>query len=106
MRASPVAAISEAWRRLEKQIRSLAAVQRLQSKSIGAIVGRLAEKAVIRPATRDALLGLMQMRNVAVHNQHDEVDESRATEFLTMAGAMSWTLEQEARSGRAGTGSP
>jgi hypothetical protein len=92
---SPAAAIGDVWGELEKRVRGAAAKAGVQRQFLPEIVRGLTEKHIIRPATADAILGLRNMRNLAVHAPPEGLTSVQANEFINLAGALMWSLEQE-----------
>jgi hypothetical protein len=68
-------------------------------KSFRQAVGQLLQAKAITPATADALRGLQQMRNLAVHAPDDKALAERAPHFVTLSEAMRWSLESELKKG-------
>jgi hypothetical protein len=92
---SPAAAIGDVWGELEKRVRGAAVKAGIQHQLLSEIVRGLTEKHIIRPATADAILGLRNMRNLAVHAPAERLTSTQANEFINLAGALMWSLGQE-----------
>jgi hypothetical protein len=93
--ASPAAAISDVWGKLEQRVRSSAAKAGVQQQLLPEILRGLTDKHIIRPATADGILGLRNMRNLAVHAPAERLTSTQAIEFINLAAALMWSLEQE-----------
>jgi predicted transcriptional regulator len=95
---APVAAISLAWNTLEERIAEVAARAGIKQKLLAEILRALEEKGMIQPSVRDAILGLRNMRNLAVHAPLERLTLPHAREFVDMVEATSWSLEQGLKS--------
>jgi len=93
--ASPAAAISEVWGELEQRVRGAAVKAGIQQQLLPELLRGLTEKQIIRPSTAEGVLGLRNMRNLAVHAPAEHVTTAQANEFIILAGALMWALEQE-----------
>ena len=85
---APAIAISEVWTRLEEHVRTIATRAGIRQHLLPEVLRGLAEKGMIRPATVDAILGLRNMRNLAVHASGERLTRAQAIEFITMADAI------------------
>jgi hypothetical protein len=90
---APVEAVLRTWNEIERKV--IAAMSRA-----GVVQGRfpevlraLVDKGFIEEATRDSILGLRNMRNLAVHAPVDRLNPTQAREFITMAEAVLWSME-------------
>jgi len=92
---SPAAAISDAWGKLEQRVRGAAAKAGIQQRLLPELLRGLTEKHIILPALADAILGLRNMRNLAVHAPAEGLTSAQAIEFINLAGALMWGLEHE-----------
>jgi hypothetical protein len=93
---SPRAAVVEAWLQIEQRLRALAMSAGLEAKSrpsITELVHSLRPANVITGEAERALLGLSQLRNLAVHAPGEELSTQKAIDFITLAGALLWTLD-------------
>src|SRR5713226_3942036 len=63
---APAAAISEVWNQLEDRVAAVAAQAGISQKPLPEVLRALVEKGVIQPTVADAMLGLRNMRNLAV----------------------------------------
>jgi len=95
---APAAAISQAWSQLEERVAAAAAGAGVTQKLLPEVLRALVEKGMIQPTATDAILGLRNMRNLAMHAPPKRLTSEQAREFITMAEAMMWTLEQNLRS--------
>ena len=97
---SPRAAIIEAWLQIERRLHELAAKAGLEAKPRPGAVGLLRSLRaanVIGADTERALLGLTHMRNLAAHAPGEELSAQKAVDFVTLAGALLWTLSASPR---------
>jgi hypothetical protein len=93
--ASPAAAVSRAWQKLEHQLKVLGEQHGSRAKSTEALLRELADKGIVKPETTQSILGLVQLRNLAVHSPESGVTKERAKQFVAMVGAISWSVAQE-----------
>lgn len=91
---APTTAVSQAWNQLEDRLTSVASSAGIAQKRLPELLRTLVEKGVIKPSVSDSILGLRNMRNLAVHAPPDRLSTTQAREFLTMAEAITWTLQQ------------
>jgi len=91
---APTAAVSQAWNQLEDRLTSVASSAGIAQKRLPELLRTLVEKGVIKPSVSDSILGLRNMRNLAVHAPPDRLSTTQAREFLTMVEAIIWTLQQ------------
>lgn len=94
--ASATGRILTAWVGLEHIVSKMAADAGASGTNFRARVTALSRLGKITPKTLNALNGLQQMRNLAVHAPGGETTLARANEFVTLAEAMAWTLKDEA----------
>lgn len=90
--ASPTEAVLTAWKRLEAEIFSLAGREGVSNHQFMPALNELVQKQAIGPDTRNSIMGLRQLRNLAVHGPSGEVSPGRAREFLTMTDAILWII--------------
>jgi hypothetical protein len=91
---APAAAVSQAWNQLEERVAAMAAQAGVTKRLLPEVLRTLAEKGVVQPAVSDSILGLRNMRNLAVHAPPKHLTAEKAREFVTMVDAIMWTLEQ------------
>lgn len=95
---SPVAAIVEAYGRLEQALRALLSTreQKLDSR-VGVLpLARMAlEQGKISPETMNAIEGLDILRNLAVHGRQEELSPKRAHEFVALVQGVLYSLSAE-----------
>jgi hypothetical protein len=89
---APAAAISQAWNALEDRVAAIAEQAAVTQKLLPEVLRALVEKDVIQPAAADSILGLRNMRNLAVHAPPKRLTANQAREFITMVEAIDWTL--------------
>jgi hypothetical protein len=92
---APAAAISQAWNQLETCVAGIAADSNVNQKLLPEVLRALVNKGVIQPSAADSILGLRNMRNLAVHAPPNRLTSEQAREFITMAEAIMWTLGQK-----------
>lgn len=92
---APAAAVSQAWNQLEDRVTAVANSAGIAQKRLPELLRTLVEKGVIKPSVSDSILGLRNMRNLAVHAPPDRLSATQAREFLTMVEAIIWTLQQD-----------
>lgn len=92
LRTSPTEAILSAWNRIERAVHSLGDQHGIRSAAFMPTLTELVERKIVPEATKHSLLGLRQLRNLAVHGPTGEISEARGREFLTMAEAVLWVL--------------
>jgi hypothetical protein len=90
--ASPTEAVLTAWKRLEAEIFARAEREGVSTHQFMAALNELVERKVIQPEARNSIMGLRQLRNLAVHGPSGEVSEARARDFLAMADATLWIV--------------
>jgi hypothetical protein len=93
--SSPTATILSAWDDLEAAIATIASKAGITG-SLSTMLQELVKRGLVKQGTVDAVEGLRQMRNLAVHAPRGEAPQGRAKEFVTMVEAIRWTLQQEA----------
>jgi hypothetical protein len=91
---APAAAISQTWNQLESRVADIAAGANINQKRLPELLRALVDKGVIKPSVADSILGLRNMRNLAVHAPSDRLTSDQAHEFTTMVEAIMWTLER------------
>jgi hypothetical protein len=95
-RQSPRAAIIEAWSRIEQRLKEMALADGADHKhNISQMLQSLRASSLVAPETEHALRGLQQLRNLAVHAPEQELSAQKAVDFVTLAGALLWTLESK-----------
>lgn len=95
IRSSPTTAVITAWKRVEYAIGFLAGKHNLVEQSFTSALNELARKKIIEPSIKDSILGLRQLRNLAVHGTAGEVSEARAREFLVITDAILWSMDSQ-----------
>ena len=96
--ASPSDAISQVWNQLENRVAVIAAQAGVTQKLLPEVLRALVDKRLIQPTTSDSILGLRNMRNLAVHAPPQRLTSEQARDFITMAEATTWALEQNLKS--------
>lgn len=96
---APAAAISQTWNQLEARVASAAARAGVARKLFPETIRALVDKGMVQPAVGDSILGLRTMRNLAVHAPPERLTPKQAREFITMAEAAMWSLEQNLEKG-------
>jgi hypothetical protein len=91
---APAAAISQTWNQLERRVAAAAAQAGISQKLLPEVLRSLVEKGMIQSATAGSVLGLRNMRNLAVHAPEERLTARQAREFITMADAVMWSLDQ------------
>jgi hypothetical protein len=91
---APAAAVMQTWNRLEGFVAAIAGKAGIAQKLLPDLLRALVEKGLIRPSTRDSILGLRNMRNLAVHAPGERLTPKQAREFVMLAEATMWSLEQ------------
>jgi hypothetical protein len=91
---SPAAAIAQVWNQLEDRVTAIATLAGLTQKLLPEVLRALVDKGMIQPTTADSILGLRNMRNLAVHAPPKRLTAEQARDFITMVEAIEWTLEQ------------
>ncbi|MFZ3214392.1 MAG: hypothetical protein WA188_23035 [Terriglobales bacterium] len=94
---APAAAISQTWNQLEGLVAAAAMRAGIAAKLLPEVLRALVDKGAIQSSVRDSILGLRNMRNLAVHAPGERVTPRQAREFVTMAEAVMWSLEQNLR---------
>lgn len=93
---SPRAAVVEAWLQIERRLHAIAVQAGVETKprsSITELLHSLRAAKAIAADTERALLGLLQLRNLAAHAPAEELSTQKAVDFVTLAGALLWTLD-------------
>lgn len=98
---APTAAVLEAYAQIEKALRQLLEVRGAGEgiDRIGAVglARRAQETSLITDETRHAVEGLSALRNLAAHGRAEDVSPERAQEYLTLADAVLWAIDANAR---------
>jgi len=92
---SPMAAIIEAYGRLEGALKSLLdeIEQEVDEKWDVLTLGRAAaQQSLITPQTMKAIEGLDILRNLAVHGKPEDVSRQRAHEFVALAQGVLYSI--------------
>jgi hypothetical protein len=90
---SPAAAIAQVWNQLEDRVAAIAVQAGLTQKMLPKVLHALVDRNLIQPTTADSILGLRNMRNLAVHAPPKRLTAEQARDFITMVEAIVWTLE-------------
>ena len=94
--ASPIEAILRAWNDVEGLLVASVAQGLVPSGFVMPdVLQSLVEKGIIRQSTCDSVIGLYHLRNLAAHAPDERIPPLKAREFVTMAGATKWALEQD-----------
>jgi hypothetical protein len=94
--ASPVEAILRAWNDVEGLLVASVAQGLVPSGFVMPdVLQNLVEKGIIRQSTCDSVVGLYHLRNLAAHAPDERIPPLKAREFVTMAGAAKWAMEQD-----------
>ena len=64
---APATAVSQVWNQVEDRVAAVAARAGITQKHLPELLRSLVEKGVIQSSVGDSVLGLHNMRNVAVH---------------------------------------
>lgn len=98
-RVAPAAAVLSAFAEIEKQLRQILTDAGVEpAYSGGTQMARLAlENDLIQPETVKAIEGAAVLRNLAAHGREPDLDETRALEFLALADAVSYALDNGPR---------
>lgn len=91
---APVAAILQAWNEIEGRVEAAAVQAGLAHRVFPDALRALVEKGMIQHAVRDSIVGLRNMRNLAVHGPSERLTPRQAREFVTMAEAVMWSMEE------------
>lgn len=95
---SPRSAVMESFRRVELQLRSmleLVGVEQVRPTGARMMAEIALQRGLITAATVDAIRGMSTLRNLAAHGHDDsEIDQVRALEFIDLAEAVLFALEQ------------
>ena len=91
---APTAAVSQAWNQLEDRVIAVAANAGIKQSRLPEVLRAMVDKGVIKPSVSDSVLGLRNMRNLAVHAPSDRLTQSQAQEYLVMVEAIMWTLQR------------
>nr|BFD58105.1 hypothetical protein CKG001_02120 [Bdellovibrio sp. CKG001] len=92
---SPTQAILEAWNQVEGLVNSVAIRSGVKRGTVQTLLDMLVKKGVIESASRDSVLGLYRLRNLAAHGPPSKISPKQARDFVVMSEAILWTLEQE-----------
>ncbi len=93
-RISPQTAVLERYNELISLLAdqvTKASGQQPEGQSVGDLIEMAAEAGVINASTKQALLGVSVMRNLAAHGGHD-MDEEKAAQFVVMADAVEFAM--------------
>jgi len=94
-KASPRGAVVDASSRIEKRLLKLLRdneVEIGENRSMGTLASVAFKRGLIGESTFQAVLGLRVLRNLAVHGTDEDLDATRALEFLTLADAVLYSL--------------
>jgi hypothetical protein len=91
---APAAAVSQAWNQLEDRVIAAATSTGITQTRLPEVLRAMVDKGIIKPSVSDSILGLRNMRNLAVHAPADRLTQSQAREFVIMVEAIMWTLQQ------------
>ena len=90
---SPTGAVLAAWANIERDLHALAEREGVDpNQSFATTLTALTSKGVISSDDANSIMGLRQLRNLAVHGPNGEVPVHRAQEFVAMAEAIRWVL--------------
>jgi len=64
---APAAAVSQAWNQLEDRVIAGAASTGITQTRLPEVLRAMVDKGIIKPSVSDSILGLRNMRNLAVH---------------------------------------
>ena len=92
---SPGQAILQAWNEVEGLLVSSVAQEIAPSGFVVPdVVESLSEKGIIDRSTRDAIVSLYHLRNLATHAPSERISPLQAREFVAMANAVKWAADQ------------
>jgi hypothetical protein len=94
-KASPRGAVVDASSRIEMRLLELLRdndVDVGENRSLGTLASVAFKRGLIGESTLQAVLGLRVLRNLAVHGTDEDLDSTRALEFLTLADAVLYSL--------------
>lgn len=94
-RASPRGAVVDASSRVEKRLLQLLRdndVDVGENRSLGTLASVAFKSGLVGESTLQAILGLRVLRNLAAHGTDEDLDVTRALEFLTLADAVLYSL--------------
>ncbi len=100
---APQGAIVAAWTKLEGTLTSAAeqaGLKDISPTNVGRILDGLAKEGVLKPTTLQAITTLRHLRNLVVHstgNAQERISPEKAREFVAMASAVAWTVEEDLR---------
>lgn len=90
---SPTEAVLAAWATVERDLRALAASRNVDANAtFGETLDVLVSKGALTDTDASSIMGLRQLRNLAVHGPPGELPTNRAQEFVSMADAIRWVL--------------
>lgn len=90
---SPTEAVLAAWAEVERDLRALATSENVDTNATFAeTLNALVAKGTITATDASSIMGLRQLRNLAVHGPTGELPQNRAQEFVSMADAIRWVL--------------
>lgn len=84
----PTLVIAQKWNELENSIAAVAQRAGITEQRLTLVLRELERRRTILPSTRDAVLGLWSLRNLAVHAPAAQVTVQRAGDFTSMANAI------------------
>ena len=91
---APTAAVSQAWNQLEDRVVAAATRAGITQTRLPEVLRNMVDKGIIKPSVSDSILGLRNMRNLAVHAPSDRLTHDQAREFIVMVEAIMWTLQK------------
>tara|TARA_R110002110_G_C13201896_1_gene695487 strand:- start:187 stop:723 length:537 start_codon:yes stop_codon:yes gene_type:complete len=90
--------VLSAWVKIEEQVERLAkrlpGEVSLKNDGLGTVLEQLVDAKIIGVQARNSVMGLSQMRNLAVHAPSTRVAEGDVQEFLALANAILYVLSQ------------
>lgn len=94
---SPLDAILQAWNQVEGKVNAASARARLARGNFPEAVHELVAKGLLQNMTGDSILGLQKLRNLAVHGPPERIAAKEAREFIALAEAAIWSMEENLR---------
>jgi hypothetical protein len=94
---SPRAAVLEAFTRIEARLDQLldkADVEYKETMGGPALAKLASDQELISPETRDAVMGLSILRNLAAHSRYDNIGADRARDYVAMADAVLYAMRE------------
>jgi hypothetical protein len=99
----PVAGILKAWNDVEGILVASVAKGLVPSGFVMPdVVQGLVAKGIIQQSTGDSVVSLYHLRNLAAHAPDERISPLKAREFITMAMATKWALEQDLKKYQSG----